>query len=148
MTDNQPHWPISVGQKLKRRALHTLVGGSHQWGITSCMGGKAILIFTNPNKARKFGYDRWEGPQADGVFLYTGQGPVGDQDVSTRSNKSLLLSKARNLPCHLFRSVGNEVTYLGEYELAEDPFRWERAPDQDGNDRKVIVFHLIQVDRF
>ena len=47
---------------------------------------------------------------------------------------------------HLFRSEGTEVTYLGLFELAENPFRWERSLDEKGNNRKVVVFHLVQVE--
>lgn len=146
MPPQENSWPIKVGQKLKRRQLHSLVGGAHQWGITSCMNGSAILVFSNPAKSRKFGYDRWEGPRSDGTYHYTGQGPVGDQDISTRSNRALIRSKARQLPVHLFTSEGTEVTYVGLFELAEDPYRWERAPDQLGNDRRVVVFHLVRLD--
>jgi len=146
MPAQENSWPIKVGQKLKRRQLHSLVGGAHQWGITSCMNGSALLVFSNPAKSKKFGYDRWEGPRSDGTYHYTGQGPVGDQDISTRSNRALIRSKARQLPVHLFTSEGTEVTYVGLFELAEDPYRWERAPDLLGNDRRVVVFHLVRLD--
>ena len=139
-------WPIEVGQKLLRRQLHSLVGGAHQWGITSCMNGAAMLVFSNPAKARKFGYDRWEGPVPNGGYHYTGQGPIGDQDVSTRANKSLLRSQFYSIPVYLFRSEGTEVTYLGRFKLSETPYRWETAPDLLGNDRKVVVFQFVQVE--
>jgi hypothetical protein len=138
-------WPIQIGEKMKRKRLHGLVGGAHQWGITSCMNGRAILVFSNPGKSKDFGYDRWEGAREDGLFHYTGQGPVGDQDVSSRANKSLLRSKARGLPVHLFMSSRTDVTYFGLHQLAENPYRWERALDQTGQMRRVIVFHLVQV---
>jgi len=141
-----PNWPIEIGQKLKRRQLHALVGGANQWGITSCLQSSAMLVFNNPKKAKKFGYDLHEGWQPNGEFHYTGQGPVGDQEISTRSNNRLLRSKARNIPVHLFRSEDTEVTYLGLFELAENPFRWERSLDEKGNNRKVVVFHLVQVE--
>jgi len=110
------------------------------------MNRAAVLVFSNPSKARKFGYDRWEGPQQSGAYHYTGQGPIGDQDVSTRANKSLLRSKALHLPVHLFKSEGTDVTYLGLYELTEDLYRWEKAPDERGQIRKVDVFHLVKVE--
>ena len=139
-------WPIKIGQVIKRRELHQLVGGAHQWGITSCSNGTAVLVFNNPQKARKYGYDRWEGAKANGRFDYTGQGPRGDQDISTRANKSLLRTKARGLPIHLFRSEGTQVTYLGIYALAEDPYRWEEAPDETGLLRRVVVFQMVRVE--
>ena len=146
MEHNSEKWPIEVGEKILRRKLHALVGGGHQWGITSCMNGSALLVFVNPVKAKKFGYDRWEGPVPNGGYHYTGQGPIGDQDVSTRANKSLLRSQFSGIPVHLFRSEGTEVTYLGQYKLAENPYRWERAPDELGNNRRVVVFQFVQVE--
>lgn len=139
-------WPVQIGQTLKRRHLHALVGGAHQWGITSCLRGTAMLVFRNPKASKKFGYDKWEGQQQNGEFHYTGQGVTGNQDVSVRANKSLLLSKALGKPVHLFESSGTDVTYLGHYELSENPFRWEIAPDENDRDRRVVVFHLLRVE--
>lgn len=139
-------WPVVVGQTLKRQQLHALVGGARQWGITSCLKGVAILVFSNPRRSRQYGYDRWEGPRADGAYHYTGQGTIGHQDVSSGANRQLLRSKALGKSVHLFESEGTDVTYVGPYELAENPFRWEVAPDQKGNLRQVVVFHLLRVE--
>ena len=104
-----------------------------------------MLVFINPAKARKFGYDRWEGPRPNGGYHYTGQGPIGDQDISVGANKSLLLSRSSGIPVHLFRSESTEVTYLGQFKLSETPYRWERALDLLGNDRRVVVFQFVKV---
>ena len=146
MSSNNEPWPVVVGEKIRRQKLHALVGGAQQWGITSCKKGTAVLVFSNPLKSRKFGYDRWEGPRSDGAYHYTGQGPAGDQDVSARANKVLLRSKSLEIPVHLFEAEGPEVTYLGQFELAEDPYRYEKAPDINGLLRKVVVFQLIRVE--
>lgn len=140
------NWPIKEGQTLKRRTLHEMVGGARQWGITSCLQGSAMLVFRNPKVSMKFGYDKWEGEQANGEFHYTGQGARGNQEVSSRANKSLLLSKDRGKPVHLFQSSGTDVTYLGRYELSDNPYRWEVAPDENARDRRVVVFHLMKVE--
>lgn len=139
-------WPVKIGETLKRRRLHALVGGAQQWGITSCMKGAAMLVFSNPTRSRQYGYDRWEGPRSDGTYHYTGQGTTGHQDVSSRANRQLLRSKGLGKPVHLFESEGTDVTYVGPHELAEDPFRWEDAPDQAGNLRRVVVFHLVRIE--
>ena len=138
-------WPVKTGETLKRVALHAKVGGARQWGITSCLDGKAVLVFANPGKAAKFGYDKWEREQTNGDYHYTGQGPVGDQQVDTRANKSLLKTQLANTPIHLFEADGTSVTYKGEYKLNSDPYRYERSLDLNGNDRRVIVFHLVRV---
>ena len=138
-------WPLKPGERLKRKQLHALVGGSHQWGITSCLKGSALLVFTDPVRSREYGYDRWEGWRSDNSFHYTGQGTVGPQDVTSRANRSLLRSQAETKPIHLFEADRTVVTYLGEFKLAEDPFRWEEAPDKYGSMRPVVVFHLVRV---
>ena len=143
---NRDEWPIRVGETLKRRRLHALVGGAHQWGITSCLNGRAMLLFRNPKKSKKFGYDKGEGQQDNGQFHYTGQGVKGNQDVSSRANKSLLMSKDLEKPVHIFESLGTDVTYLGRYELLDNSYRWEVAPDETGHERRVVVFHLLRVE--
>ena len=139
-------WPVKIGQTLKRQKLHSLVGGAHQWGITSCLNGRAMLVFCNPKKSKKFGYDKWEGRQSGGQFHYTGQGVRGNQEISAGANRSLLRSREIGKPIHLFESQGTEVTYVGQYELATDAFRWENAPDETGRDRRVVVFHMVKVE--
>lgn len=147
MTDSdKTTWPVKPGERLKRRQLHSMVGGAHQWGITSCLNGSAVLAFSNPVRARQFGYDRWEGWRTENVFHYTGQGTVGSQEVTSGANRSLLRTQSQGKPIHLFESDRTDVTYLGEFRLAEDPFRWEVAPDKNGNLRQVVVFHLVHVE--
>jgi len=135
-------WPILRGQTLKRQELHALVGGSHQWGITSCLGGTNILVFTNPRSAKKFGYDIFEGLQRTGIYTYTGQGQVGDQSVEVGSNRTLLSTQWTGRPIRLFRVDRTEVTYFGRYRLSNVPFRYETAPDLNGVLRQVVVFNL------
>ena len=137
-------WPIKVGGKLKRVELHAKVGGARQWGITSCLNGSAVLVFANPKKSAKFGYDKWEKEMGNGDYHYTGQGPVGDQVVDSRANKSLLKTQTSSAPIHLFEADGTTVTYKGQYKLDSNPYRYERSLDFNGNDRRVIVFHLVQ----
>ena len=127
MDSGTSNWPIKIGQKLKRRQLHALVGGAFQWGITSCMQRSAMLVFNNPKKAREFGYDRWEGWQPNGEFHYTGQGPIGDQDIATRSNNSLLRSKARGIPV-LRIGVTDDTDQLAIQDLATWKLNDLRAP--------------------
>lgn len=137
-------WPVKVGGKLKRVELHEKVGGARRWGITSCLSGAAVLVFANPARSAKFGYDKWEKEMANGDYHYTGQGTVGDQVVDSRANKSLLKTQASNAPIHLFEADGTTVTYKGQYKLDSNPYRYERSLDENGNDRRVVVFHLIQ----
>lgn len=143
MEESLSSWPFSVGQRTTRREVHARVGGAHQWGITSCLQGKAVLVFSNPAKGRKFGYDRWQGWRPDGRFHYTGQGITGNQDIASRSNKVLLRTIETGLPIYLFEVDGKEVVYQGEFALDQVPYRIEDAPDARSLQRKVVVFHLV-----
>ena len=135
-------WPLVIGECSSLQSLQEVVGGSRQWGITSCMSGLHFLVFHNPHSARKNGYDRWEGFQPDGSFHYTGQGRVGDQSIDQGANKSLLSTLGTSTPIYLLRSEGTSVTYLGKFCLSDNPCRIERALDSQGNERSVVVFHL------
>lgn len=102
-----------------------------------------MLVFSDALKARKFGYDRWEGIQRDGSFHYTGQGKFGDQTIESGSNLRLISSAVEGKPIHVFLAKSPLVTYLGSFSLGDPPFRWEKAPDANGHERSVVVFHLV-----
>ena len=137
-------FPLEIGETILRSNLHKLVGGTTQSGMTSSQKGGSFLIFHNPKKGRQFGYDIWEGLQADGTFWYTGQGVEGDQTL-TRANKQLLDFAKSGKPIHFFISRGTETTYQGKVDLANGEFVWKEAPDAKGNLRKVIVFKLLPI---
>ena len=141
-------WEITVGETLRRDVLQRRYGGANQWGITSCMNGNAVMVFANPKKALKFGYDKWEGSRPNGRYDYTGQGPEGDQSPDRGANRSLLLAQRDNLPIYLFEADSPLVTFKGVFRLEHSPFRYERAPDINGNDRRVIVFSFIRLDDY
>lgn len=139
-------FPISVGQTIAKKAIHQLLGGSDQHGMTSCLNGSQFLVFHNETVGKEFGYDRWEGWQADGSFHYTGQGVHGDQKF-TRSNKSLLKMANEGRPIHLFRTAkkSSPYVYVGLVSLGDPQFVLRTAPDKSGADRQVIVFHLLPI---
>lgn len=102
-----------------------------------------MLVFSDAQKARKFGYDKWEGFQSDGSFHYTGQGKFGPQTLESGSNLRLLNSASEGTPIHVFLAKSPEVTYLGPFSLGVPPFRWEIAPDAAGKERPVVIFRLV-----
>jgi hypothetical protein len=118
--------------------------------MTSCLDGTAFLIFHDPIKGRDFGYDVWEGEDADGCFNYTGQGVEGHQTL-TRNNKGLLNAADSGLPIHFFVRPATILasrkrapyTYVGQVTLGDPRFVVREAPDKNGNARNVFVFRLI-----
>jgi len=146
-------FPFVPGQEVTKSAVHQAVGGSDQHAMTSCLSRTAFLIFYDPKAGRKFGYDMWEGEQADGTFSYTGQGVKGDQRMRG-PNLGLVRAAQQNSPIHFFRRPepgvkrlkGNPYTYVGRVILGEPMFQEQVAPDEDGRNRKVFVFNLVPID--
>lgn len=140
-----PTWPIRIGETLLRREVHNRVGGSWQPGITRPRGRDDVLIFSDPIKGKKYGYDLYEGLRPDGLFAYTGDGQEGDQDF-TKGNKTLIESASKGLLLRVFKVQGTSVTYIGAFTLADPPFEFREIPDRDRVLRRGIIFLLAPVD--
>jgi len=121
--------------------INELFGGSRQNGISPSRQTSAIFLFTG-DSGEQYGY-RDEFDEA-GVFSYTGEGQVGDM-VLRRGNLAIVTHAADGRALHVFKSLNNGggQKYLGEFAYASHAFR--RGPDKNGDDRRVIVFHLVPV---
>lgn len=136
-------FPYELGEKFLRKDMHAIVGGSFRHGMTSCSNGEEFLLFHDKKKSIKYGYNVWEGLQADGSFHYTGQGTKGNQEL-TKSNLALIRANENANPIHLIESVDGECTYLGEFFLDNPPFVHKMAPDESKLSlRQVLVFRLL-----
>ena len=138
-------FPYMLGESFKRSELHERIGGSFRHGMTSANKGADFLLFHDEESNYRFGYDQWQGFQADGSFHYTGQGIKGDQKL-TRSNLGLLRTNEKSLPIRLIESKGGICTYLGRFALGAPQYFEKLAPDVKKESlRKVFVFNLIPV---
>jgi hypothetical protein len=123
--------------------MHDVVGGSFRHGMTTCNDGQEFLLFHDAKKSKKFGYDIWEGFQADGSFHYSGQGTSGDQEL-TKSNAALLAAHETGKPIHLIETRDGICTYLGRYILGEPKYFSKLAPDISMSEmRSIFVFNLL-----
>ena len=141
-------WPPMLGAEVSRKDVCDTVKGSRQGGITSCRNGSEFLVFTSSGGER-YGLDKWEGWNPDGTFSYTGQGTTGNQSIEKGNNKSLLEANKSGKPIHLFSETAPDSAlhrYLGCVILADTPYRWDRAPDVNGDDRDVVVFTFIPLE--
>ncbi len=118
-------------------------GGSRQSGISPSNQTPAIFLFTG-NSGEQYGYR--DAFDADGVFSYTGEGQVGDMQL-TKGNFSITNHARDGRALHLFESLGKGKgqKYIGEFTYVNHSI--QRGPDRDGNDRQIIVFHLVPVGR-
>lgn len=119
-------------------------GGSRQNGISPSRRTPAIFLFTG-DTGEQFGYrDEFD---ADGVFSYTGEGQVGDMQV-TKGNLSIANHARDGRALHVFKSLGKGKgqEYIGEFTYVNHSF--QRGEDREGNDRQIIVFHLVPVGMY
>ena len=138
-------WPIRVGQTLRRREVHALVGGQQQGGIVTPRGRLDILIFTDPQRGADFGYDRYEGIRSDGTYSYTGAGQYGDQEM-VRGNKAINDAPRDGKVIRLFQVSGTLVTYRGAFTVGSPAYQEVPIPDAEGVYRKGFIFNLEPVD--
>ncbi|HEX8294384.1 MAG TPA: HNH endonuclease [Pyrinomonadaceae bacterium] len=132
---------FEVGRVYHRRNdIHARFGGQEQGGISTPRDAPYIFLFTGESGGQ-YGYrDDWND---DGVFLYTGEGQVGDMRF-VRGNKAVLQHLSDGKELLLFKNLGTGTRnrFMGTFACAS----WENriAPDRNGNLRKVIVFHLVR----
>ncbi len=133
---------FNVGAPYVRRTeIHDRFGGSRQSGISPSASHPAVFLFTGKSGSQ-YGYH--DGYNAQGVFLYTGEGQLGNMTF-TKGNKAVRDHAVDGRALHLFdaNAKGGPCTYLGEFTLAshETP----RGHDRNGIERDIIVFHLVPV---
>jgi hypothetical protein len=138
-------WTLEIGDTVLRRELHAAYGGQQQGGIITPKSIPDILVITSPESGARHGYDRFEGLQEDGSFLYTGEGQYGPQQF-VRGNAALRDAAQNDRPIRLFTRQGTSVTYVGNFTTGEPPFSIETIPDSDGRPREGIIFKLVPVD--
>lgn len=126
----------------RRLHIHAKYGGQQQGGICTPANAPFIFLFTGET-GEQYGYT--DGPDSDGVFLYTGEGQIGPMEF-VRGNKAIRDHEVNGKDLLLFQALGNNRGYrfLGKYACANYEFR--ESPDREGTMRKVIVFHLVITD--
>ena len=133
-----------VGQKYSRAIdIHDKYGGGRQSGISPSASHPFIFLFSGVS-GEAYGYeDGWQAN--DGVFLYTGQGQIGDMEF-VRGNKAIRDHIADRKQLFLFKATGKgkPVEFIGEFECASIDFA--SGPDLNGSTRKTIRFNLTPIN--
>lgn len=116
-------------------------GGSRQNGISASSQTPTIFLFTG-DSGGQYGYR--DAFDADGVFSYTGEGQVGDMQI-TKGNLAITNHARDGRALHVFESLGKSrgQKYVGEFTYVNHSL--QRGSDRKGNDRQLIVFHLVPV---
>ncbi len=132
---------FEVGRVYNRRLeIHQPFGGQRQGGISTPRDWPFIFLFTGES-GEQYGYkDGWDD---NGVFLYTGEGQEGVMEF-VRGNRAIRDHALDGKDLHLFQALGKGegYRYLGRFACST----WEvrEGVDVNGEDRRVIVFHLIK----
>lgn len=129
---------FEVGKEYNRRKhIHTPLGGQMQGGISTPMKHPVVLIFTG-DRGDAYGYrDEF---RTDGVFLYTGEGQVGDMQL-TKGNLAIKNSAQDGKQILLFEQTRKGfVRFTGYAQYLGHHFT--SRSDSTGKYRKAIVFEL------
>lgn len=129
------------GQKYSRlKDIHLNFGGQRQGGISTPANKPFIFIFTGKSGERHGYSDGW---QSEGVFLYTGEGQVGDMEFHA-GNAAIRDHDANGKELLLFEALGKSqpVRFIGGVACQSwDTFQ---GPDRNGDMRTCIQFHLVR----
>lgn len=136
--------PFKVGALYHRRdEIHARFGGQRQGGISTPKDSPVVILFTGEAGATHGYRDRWEN---DHLLHYFGEGQIGDMTY-TGGNRAILRHDVDGKVLLLFQMMGKgrPYRYLGEFQLAGQPYEKPNVPDTRGNPRKAIVFPLRPV---
>lgn len=122
----------------RRQEIHEPYGGQRQSGISTPADGPFIFLFSGES-GEQYGYkDGWD---ENGVFLYSGEGQEGHMEF-TRGNRAIRDHAENGKDLHLFESLDEGYRYLGVFACSTWEYR--QGTDSKGDERQVIVFHLVQ----
>jgi 5-methylcytosine-specific restriction protein A len=125
----------------RRDDLHSKYGGQMQGGISTPSKHNFIMLFTS-NTGEQYGYN--DGWNANGEFIYTGEGQQGNMSF-VRGNLAILRHSANDKPLHLFKYVSmGHVKYIGQMQYKSHEII--EGNDVHNSVRKIIVFTLIPSD--
>jgi 5-methylcytosine-specific restriction enzyme A len=131
---------FEVGRVYNRRQeIHKPYGGQWQGGISTPKDHPFVFLFIGES-GEQYGYK--DGLDKNGVFLYKGEGQVGDMEF--RGGNRAIRDHAENgKDLHLFESLskGKGYRYLGMFACSSWEYR--QGIGLNGEERQVIVFHLV-----
>ncbi|MFD8528429.1 restriction endonuclease [Streptosporangium canum] len=142
-------WNTPVGALLGRDERMAQYGGAKYGGIEPSRQSPNVFVYSDPARGEAFGYnfDGWNEDRT--VFLYTGEGRTGDQQMRD-GNRAILEHRRKGRALRVFVAEGlipgtgqKNHRYIGKFEVdKERPYFSEEAPDEENEMRTVFVFRL------
>jgi hypothetical protein len=153
MAADEVVWDIRPGEYLSREDRRVRFGGARYGGIEPSAKSNNVFIYSDPARGEIYGYkfDGWNHDQS--VYLYTGEGRIGDQ-VLKDGNRAIATHREDGRTLRLFvadgevegKSKAKLQLYVGEFQVdPQMPYYVADAPDEEGEIRTVFVFRLIPV---
>jgi hypothetical protein len=142
-------WDLPVGALLSRAERKERFGGAMFGGIEPSRRSPNVFLYSDPSKGEAYGYN-YDGWTDNGrMFLYTGEGRVGDQ-LMNHGNRAILEHRDQDRSLRLFVADGwvggtaqRSQRYIGEFEIDHaNPYALQEAPDANDENRTVFVFRL------
>lgn len=127
--------PILTYQEVEEQFRIKIAGFGRGINITP---STVVLISSVDKKKSGFVYhDRWT---TDGDYIYSGEGKVGDQKMTSR-NRAIMGAGTEGKTIHLFVKFSpQEYYYQGVFELVN--YTYEDALDENGDTRKEYKYRL------
>jgi hypothetical protein len=142
-------WNVEIAHRWTRAEQQERFGGGPQGGIVPSRRSPKIFIYSDVESGHQYGYvfDGWN--EDNTIFLYTGEGAYGNQQM-VRMNRAILEHESAGRALRLFVADGTESgsgtkihQYIGEFGLdISQPYETRTGPDRYGDPRDVIVFRL------
>lgn len=129
---------FEIGKIYNRRSdIHGEYSGQQYGGISTPSNHPYIFIFTS-DAGEAYGYSDSYG--SDDTFWYTGEGQVGDMEMS-KGNLAIKDHIYNEKQILLFESVETGyVRFVGKCEYITHHI--EERPDKNDDPRNAIIFHL------
>ncbi len=138
-----------MGSLMGRKERMAKYGGAKYGGIEPSRKTPNVFVYSDPARGEAYGYnfDGWNEDRT--VFLYTGDGRIGDQQMRD-GNRAILEHQAESRALRLFIADGiipdtrqKNHRYIGKFELDRgQPYFLEEALDKKKVMRTVFVFRL------
>lgn len=133
-----PMHSFQTGQLYHRRNdIHSRYKGQQYGGIATPSNAPFIFLFSGES-GEEYGYR--DGFQPDGMYWYSGEGQVGDMQM-TKGNAAIHTHAVKQKSLLVFEAVKKsyvrflgEMSYIGHHKT--------ESPDRLQNLRQAIVFHL------
>lgn len=129
------------GKKYKRADIHSKYGGQQRGGCSTPQNFPLILLFTGES-GKAYGYD--DGWNQEGVFLFYGEGQVGDMEF-VRANSSIASHLENHKDIFLFKKV-EKAHYRCLGQMICTGYQYKQSPDVSGELRRAIVFELTPIE--